>query len=58
MEEKEIIKFDITSDCPLRLILAPLSDKWSLLILTTLKMNGTLRFSEIQRSIGDVSQRS
>lgn len=57
MEEKTIIKFDVSSDCPLRVILAPLSDKWSLLTLATLKMNGKLRFSEIQRSIGDVSQR-
>ncbi|MDL2231118.1 helix-turn-helix transcriptional regulator [Porphyromonadaceae bacterium OttesenSCG-928-L07] len=57
MEEKIIIKFEASGFCPVRDIIARLGDKWSVLILTTLKTNGKLRFSEIQRSIGDVSQR-
>ena len=32
-------------------------DKWSLLVLTTLYSNGTMRFNDIQRSLGDISQR-
>lgn len=34
-----------------------LGDKWSLLVLTTLYSNGTMRFNDIQRSLGDISQR-
>ena len=43
--------------CPIRDIISRLGDKWSLLILVTLYVNGTMRFSDIHRSIGDVSQR-
>ncbi len=43
--------------CPIRDILSRLGDKWSLLVLATLSENGTLRFRDIHRSIGDVSQR-
>lgn len=57
MDEKIIIKFEATGHCPVRDVIARLGDKWSILTLTTLKVNGKLRFSEIQRSIGDVSQR-
>lgn len=44
-------------NCPIRDILNRLGDKWSLLVLTTLNVNGTMRFSDIHRSIGDISQR-
>ncbi|MDR2414709.1 MAG: helix-turn-helix transcriptional regulator [Odoribacteraceae bacterium] len=44
-------------NCPIRDILSRLGDKWSLLVLVTLSANGTMRFSDIQRSIGDISQR-
>lgn len=37
--------------------LGRLGDKWSLLVLTTLYSNGTMRFNDIQRSLGDISQR-
>jgi len=43
--------------CPIRDILSRLGDKWSLLVLLTLSSNGTMRFSEIHKSIGDISQR-
>ncbi|MDR1644452.1 MAG: helix-turn-helix transcriptional regulator [Tannerellaceae bacterium] len=43
--------------CPIRDILSRLGDKWSLLVLVTLSANGTMRFSDIQKSIGDISQR-
>lgn len=48
---------DANGYCPVRNIIARLGDKWSILTLMTLKINGKLRFSEIQRSIGDISQR-
>lgn len=57
MEEKKIKNFIPNGYCPVRDVLARLGDKWSVLILVTLKVNGKLRFSEIQRSIGDISHR-
>ncbi|MDL2322568.1 helix-turn-helix transcriptional regulator [Bacteroidales bacterium OttesenSCG-928-A17] len=57
MEEKSLKKFESNGNCPVRDVIARLGDKWSILVLTTLKVNGRLRFSEIQRCIGDVSQR-
>lgn len=49
--------FNIIGDCPIRNVLARLGDKWSLLVFTTLSANGTMRFSDIHKSIGDISQR-
>ncbi|CCZ81319.1 transcriptional regulator [Odoribacter laneus] len=43
--------------CPVRDILSHLSSKWAMLILITLDANQTMRFSDIQKSIGDISQR-
>ena len=54
---KELQFFLHEGICPIRDILCRLGDKWSLLTLTTLNTNGTMRFNEIQKSIGDVSQR-
>jgi len=49
--------FLATDACPIRNILSRLGDKWSLLVLVTLSANGTLRFSDLNRAIGDISQR-
>jgi DNA-binding HxlR family transcriptional regulator len=57
MEQKILKKFEATGHCPVRNVLSRLGDKWSILVLTTLKVNGRLRFSDIQRTIGDISQR-
>lgn len=43
--------------CPVRNIVSLFGDKWSLLVISSLAANGTMRFSELQKSIGDVSQR-
>ena len=37
--------------CPIRDILSRLGDKWSLLVLTTLYSNGTMRFNVTLRSL-------
>jgi DNA-binding HxlR family transcriptional regulator len=42
--------------CPVRDVLDRVSDKWSMLILLSLNP-GTLRFTELKRAIGDLSQR-
>ncbi len=42
--------------CPIRDILDRIGDRWSLLALFALA-SGTLRFTELRRAIGDISQR-
>lgn len=49
--------FHPIGNCPVRDVLSRLGDKWSMLVLVTLKANGTMRFSEIHKTIEDVSQR-
>ena len=43
--------------CPVRDILAKTADKWSLLVMRELQQRPVLRFSELQRSIPDISQK-
>lgn len=43
-------------NCPVETILMLISDKWKVLILRDL-MNGTMRFGEVKKSIGNVSQK-
>lgn len=55
--EKNWTNFHPTGSCPVRDVLARLGDKWSMLVLMTLHANGVMRFNEIRRTIGDISQR-
>ena len=52
------MKVDINSlpPCPVETTLTLISDKWKVLILRDL-MNGTMRFSELKKSIGHVTQK-
>lgn len=43
--------------CPVRDIIARISDKWSLLAIYALGGFGILRFNELKHKIGDISQR-
>lgn len=43
--------------CPVRDVLSRLGDKWSMLVMITLRTNGVMRFSDIHKTIGDISQR-
>ncbi|WP_390599634.1 winged helix-turn-helix transcriptional regulator [Bacteroides sp. f07] len=49
----------IFPDCPIRNILARISDKWSLLVIYTLDRSEkeSVRFKELQRQISDISQK-
>ena len=49
--------FHPTGNCPVRDVLSRLGDKWSMLVLITLNANGTMRFSDIHKTIEDISQR-
>ncbi len=46
--------FHPTGNCPIRDILCRLGDKWSMLVMITLNVNGTMRFSDIQKTISDI----
>lgn len=46
----------VIEECPIRDILDRIGDRWSLLVLWSLT-DGTLRFTALKRSIGDISQR-
>lgn len=43
-------------NCPVRDILDRIGDRWSLLVLVHLQ-DGVLRFSDLRRAVGDISQR-
>ena len=43
--------------CPVRNILSRMSDKWSLLILSTLNQNDIMRYKELNAAIPDISQK-
>ncbi|WP_455639275.1 winged helix-turn-helix transcriptional regulator [Parabacteroides sp.] len=49
--------FHPAENCPVRNVLCRLGDKWSMLVLVTLNANGTMRFSDIHKTIDDISQR-
>ena len=44
--------------CPIRNVLARVGDKWSLLVMLTLREEGVMRFGQLQRSVEDISQKS
>lgn len=48
---------ELVPDCPIRNILARISDKWSLLVLYTLNQEPIMRFNALQKSIPDISQK-
>lgn len=49
--------FQPAAPCPIRNVLSRLGSKWSMLVLVTLHANGTMRFGDVQKAIGDISQR-
>lgn len=56
--DRRTIESAMVPGCPIRNILARISDKWSLLAIYTLdKENRAVRFKELQREIPDISQK-
>lgn len=53
----EKAKYNRKGVCPVRDVIARISDKWSILVILALGGNGKMRFNEIKHQIGDVSQR-
>jgi DNA-binding HxlR family transcriptional regulator len=46
-----------TRNCPMQDAISMIADKWKLLILIELSRASVLRFKELQRSLGTVSQK-
>jgi DNA-binding HxlR family transcriptional regulator len=59
MSKIKILENDLDiKNCPVRKVLDRFGDKWSLLVLLILGKKETLRFNEINKSIGsDISQK-
>lgn len=57
MEDFDIDKFHDKEHCPVRCILSRIGDKWSVLIINLLGEAKVLRFGEIKKSLGDISQK-
>ena len=51
------LRNEFAPDCPIRNILARICDKWSLLVLYTLKQEPVMRFNMLQKNIPDISRK-
>jgi len=57
MVKENLKKYEGILDCPVRDVLDRVGDKWSILVITILGEEGTLRFNEINAVIGTISQK-
>ena len=57
MEENKLEDFLDKVNCPVRQVLDRFGDKWSTMILVILDKKGTMRFNQLNSTIGDISQK-
>ena len=57
MDLENYKKFSLTNDCPVRNVLDRVGDKWSILIISILGDCGTMRFNQLNSTIGNISQK-
>ncbi len=57
MNENILKKFDNTEHCPVRNVMDRIGDKWSTLVLLLLDEGEVLRFNELNKYIGTISQK-
>ncbi|TDO01447.1 winged helix-turn-helix transcriptional regulator [Sunxiuqinia elliptica] len=57
MNEELMKKFSNPQDCPVRNVVDRIGDKWSMLVLLLLAEEKVLRFNEIHKYIGTISQK-
>lgn len=55
--EKKLEIFSVTETCPVRNVLDRFGDKWSVLILLVLGEVDKMRFNELYKTIGSISQK-
>ncbi len=57
MSENNLEKYLDSENCPVRNVLDRFGDKWSTLVILILGDTNTLRFNEIHKTIGTISQK-
>ncbi len=57
MDEKKNKNFNDVENCPVRNVVDRIGDKWSVLVLLALESGGVLRFNEIHKFLGTISQK-
>ena len=55
--DRKMILDAFNPECPIRNVMARMSDKWSLLVIYTLAQSEKMRFGDIRRAIPDISQK-
>lgn len=55
--EKKFTEFSNADQCPVRNVLDRFGDKWSMLIILLLGEQEVMRFNEMHKAIGDISQK-
>ncbi len=55
--QKNSKEFSNTDQCPVRNVLDRFGDKWSMLIILLLGQQEVMRFNEMHKAIGDISQK-
>ncbi|MFW0717452.1 winged helix-turn-helix transcriptional regulator [Pedobacter sp. N23S346] len=48
---------ECTGQCPIRNVLDRIGDKWSMLVLLILGSTNKMRFNELHKGVGDISQK-
>lgn len=57
MAEKNVGILENLPACPVETTLTLIGNKWQVLIVRDLMIHGTMRFKELQRSVGSISQK-
>lgn len=52
-----MIKYEDLPACPVETTLTMIGNKWKVIILRDLFMNGVMRFGELKNSVGSISQK-
>tara|TARA_Y100000768_G_scaffold386562_1_gene375271 strand:+ start:249 stop:620 length:372 start_codon:yes stop_codon:yes gene_type:complete len=57
MKENKLELMSNVAACPIRNVLDRMGDKWSILVLLCLDEGKVMRFNQLQKTIGDISQK-
>lgn len=52
-----MIKYEDLPACPVETTLTMIGNKWKVIILRDLILNGVMRFGELKKSVGSISQK-
>lgn len=57
MEKNNSKNFSDAANCPVRNVIDRIGDKWSVLVLLALEEGGVVRFNELHKFLGTISQK-